>query len=602
MRKLFTAVVVTVVSVLAAFPGLSYAGGDHTHGYNNDYLDDDNSIHEASLGRMSGHASGLECGEHRICPDRALKRWELAVWLGRALTNSEPDVVENPSFVDVDPDVWWSVHVERFYNLGVTVGCQKEPLSFCPHETVNRAQMATFLARAFDVAKTSSAGFVDVRQGSVHADSIDAIAAARITSGCSLDPYAYCPDELVTRGQAATFMVRGLALTAEATGIVTEADGVTRYVVPTLFCAPAGAYTQETMEKIVADLGNHVNEFYLRESSGMADVRLRFEGSVSPDVEWDKGFSEVFQRFDNACHNASFAEVDGNTQILILAGTAETRTAAGQAWYNTGPSAVALTGRETGEHSPDQIRLHAIAAHELGHSLFGWHHLDEPLPSPEDCKPLHTEIMLSGGGCYTQGWDELSRYSVSCSLRQLEGWPCAETVADADVPDVPVSSYGWRSFWFEFTEHRERGIRIVSPPKEDGSAISMFAFCTSVNNVDRSYNLRFAVTTAGKPFHKDWDQHRGSILVSVEYLNEPISSYSTTPTLGGDTLVLGDPDYPRYADEAARFMSMLINRSGETMILSFYDDNSDLFEAAFDTTGADVAVQSVMNLCGETSN
>ena len=49
-------------------------------------------------------------------------------------------------------------------------------------------------------------------QNSVHAADIDAIAAVRITVGCSTDPPLYCPDQPVTRAQMATFLVRALKL------------------------------------------------------------------------------------------------------------------------------------------------------------------------------------------------------------------------------------------------------------------------------------------------------------------------------------------------------------------------------------------------------
>ena len=68
--------------------------------------------------------------------------------------------------------------------------------------------MASLLARAFDLQSDTPAGFVDVIPQSAHAASIDALAAAGITLGCSAGPDRYCPDDLVTRGQAATFIVR----------------------------------------------------------------------------------------------------------------------------------------------------------------------------------------------------------------------------------------------------------------------------------------------------------------------------------------------------------------------------------------------------------
>ena len=77
-----------------------------------------------------------------------------------------------------------------------------------PHDFVSRAQMATFLARAFDLQSGSQAGFVDV-SGNVHAPQIGALAASGITVGCAAGPpRRYCPDDFVSRAQMATFLKR----------------------------------------------------------------------------------------------------------------------------------------------------------------------------------------------------------------------------------------------------------------------------------------------------------------------------------------------------------------------------------------------------------
>ena len=67
------------------------------------------------------------------------------------------------------------------------MGCATEPARFCPDRDVTRAQVATFLKRAFDLEPAPSAGFADVSGGS-HAANIDAVAAAGITVGCASDP------------------------------------------------------------------------------------------------------------------------------------------------------------------------------------------------------------------------------------------------------------------------------------------------------------------------------------------------------------------------------------------------------------------------------
>ena len=126
-----------------------------------------------------------------FCPGEPIERWVMAVWLTRVVDNLEPG--QDPAldqgrqavslFVDVDPVEWWAPYVERIAQLGVTTGCASEPARFCPYEAVTRAQMASFLARAFNLeTDVAPADFVDV--DGVHANNIDAVAAAGVTMGC----------------------------------------------------------------------------------------------------------------------------------------------------------------------------------------------------------------------------------------------------------------------------------------------------------------------------------------------------------------------------------------------------------------------------------
>ena len=170
-------------------------------------------MHEPALNALAsrGVFAGIECGAGLICPDEPLKRWEMAVWLVRVLDSTDPAPVIASSFEDVDADQWWAAFVERFFTLKVTLGCASEPARFCPDRSVNRAEMATFLERAFDLPAAGPAGFADTA-GNFHAANIDALAAARITAGCASEPRRYCPDQPVTRAEMATFLARALGL------------------------------------------------------------------------------------------------------------------------------------------------------------------------------------------------------------------------------------------------------------------------------------------------------------------------------------------------------------------------------------------------------
>ena len=201
----------TAVSGWAAAPAAAQVQQLPDHGT---FHDDDGAYYEAPLNALAerGILEGTECAEGRICPDEAIKRSTMAVWLGRALTGSEPADTGASRFADVDAGHWTAPHIERFAELGVTQGCAAEPLRYCPDEAVTRGQMAAFLVRALELVEAPSAGFADTA-GHYFETDIDKLAQARITLGCASQPRRYCPNQDVTRGQMATFIARALGLT-----------------------------------------------------------------------------------------------------------------------------------------------------------------------------------------------------------------------------------------------------------------------------------------------------------------------------------------------------------------------------------------------------
>ena len=180
--------------------------------------DDEGSVHEPAIDALAaeGILEGTECGERLICPGEPFERWMMAVWLVRVL--GESPAASSVRFTDVDPDSWWAPYVERLAELRITLGCATGPARYCPDDPVSRAQMATFLVRAFDFEPAQVAGFADTA-GSSHAGNIDALAAAGITAGCATEPARYCPNDPVTRGQMATFVARALGLVSLPTEV-----------------------------------------------------------------------------------------------------------------------------------------------------------------------------------------------------------------------------------------------------------------------------------------------------------------------------------------------------------------------------------------------
>ena len=185
---------------------------DFQVGFRGAFVDDEGAFYEAPFDALSerGIFAGTECNASQICPEDPITRATLAVWLGRALTGEEPPSIQSSRFTDVARWDWRVPHIERFAELGVTTGCG-DGTRFCPNDAVNRGQMAAFLVRAFELPDASSAGFDDTG-GHFFEGEIDALAAARITLGCRTDRLSYCPNQEVTRGQMATFIARALEL------------------------------------------------------------------------------------------------------------------------------------------------------------------------------------------------------------------------------------------------------------------------------------------------------------------------------------------------------------------------------------------------------
>ena len=168
-------------------------------------------VHQQAVEALAaeGVFDGTGCGEGLFCPGEPIHRWVMAVWLVRILDGTDP--AGRPSrFDDVEGARWWSPYVERLAELGVTSGCSAEPLLFCPDSAVTRAQMASFLVRAFGLPPGPSAGFTDVEATNVHYGNINALADLGVTAGCA--DSRFCPQRDTTRAQMASFLFRALNL------------------------------------------------------------------------------------------------------------------------------------------------------------------------------------------------------------------------------------------------------------------------------------------------------------------------------------------------------------------------------------------------------
>jgi hypothetical protein len=119
-----------------------------------------------------------------------------------------PPTTPDTRFWDVPATHGHYAPIEGIAERGVTNGCGGS--RYCPTESVTRAQMASFIFRAFDVPPASRPHRFRDLEGKAHQDAIAAITEAGIARGCSRD--RFCPDRQVSRGEMAAFLQRALDL------------------------------------------------------------------------------------------------------------------------------------------------------------------------------------------------------------------------------------------------------------------------------------------------------------------------------------------------------------------------------------------------------
>ncbi|MFP3915715.1 MAG: S-layer homology domain-containing protein [Actinomycetota bacterium] len=137
-----------------------------------------------------------------------------ALMLGALALAATPGLAAD-RFEDVPADHLFSAEIAWLADEGVTRGCNPpENTRFCPDEAVTRGQMAAFLVRALGL--TAEGPTFEDTEGHTFEGDISRLAEAGITRGCNPpENTRFCPDEAVTRGQMAAFLVRALGLTAE---------------------------------------------------------------------------------------------------------------------------------------------------------------------------------------------------------------------------------------------------------------------------------------------------------------------------------------------------------------------------------------------------
>ncbi|MDJ0924327.1 MAG: right-handed parallel beta-helix repeat-containing protein [Acidimicrobiia bacterium] len=178
------------------------------------FSDDDGNVHEGYIEAIKAENITSGCNpplNDRYCPGKSVTRGQMAAFLVRALGLSDDG---GKDWFEDDDGLVFEDDINRLAAAGITSGCNP-PLNdrFCPDNSVTRGQMAAFLVRAYDLSgSTSGNRFVD-DDGLVFEDDIERMAAAGITLGCNPPVNdRFCPSSPVRRDAMASFLGRAEGL------------------------------------------------------------------------------------------------------------------------------------------------------------------------------------------------------------------------------------------------------------------------------------------------------------------------------------------------------------------------------------------------------
>lgn len=174
------------------------------------FTDDDGSVHEGGIEAIAAEGITVGCNppfNDRFCPDRETTRAEMATMVARAF---DLPATSKDFFIDDNGHILEG-GINRIAEAGITVGCNPPANDrFCPNRPMTRAETAAFLSRALKLS-ASSIDFFDDDDGLVLEGAINRLAAAGITQGCN--PPAnnnFCPARRLTRAEMATMLTRSL--------------------------------------------------------------------------------------------------------------------------------------------------------------------------------------------------------------------------------------------------------------------------------------------------------------------------------------------------------------------------------------------------------
>lgn len=215
---------VQLVLILISLIALVMVAAVSVRAADNAFTDDDHSVFEPDIDELASIGVTFGCNppdNDRYCPGRFFTRGQGAAFVRRAL---DIQWTGRDYFLD-DEDSVFENDINALRAAGIAYGCNPpQNWYFCPDEPITRGEMTALLRRAL-IATINAEGdfnpsgevFVDV-EASIFERDINALGKANIALSCEKplvpatqqDNAEFCPDDLMTRGQAAGFMRRAL--------------------------------------------------------------------------------------------------------------------------------------------------------------------------------------------------------------------------------------------------------------------------------------------------------------------------------------------------------------------------------------------------------
>jgi hypothetical protein len=175
------------------------------------FADVERNTHADNIAALAerGVTKGCNSAGTLYCPSDSVTRGQMATFIVRSLQERGVPIPENaPDAFEDDDGSTHEANINALAAMGVVKGGTDG--RYRPNEPVNRAQMASFLQRGFELTEVEGNRFSDV--SGTHMVAINTIAAAGVTLGCDAEGTKYCPAQDVRRDQMASFLMRAIDL------------------------------------------------------------------------------------------------------------------------------------------------------------------------------------------------------------------------------------------------------------------------------------------------------------------------------------------------------------------------------------------------------